>query len=648
MPRLTDQQKQEIIQRLNDDMPLPERYRFLLFNNSPQAGCLFKCLAEDMCREVRGLRIIEQIGRPYPAESVTDSGNEKNVNGFWRNKLVCGDNRLILSSLINGPARKVIEDQNGIKLIYIDPPFCTGADFSMPVEIGGNSAGTGQAFERAAYGDKWESGEFVRMLAGRLALMHALLAEDGSIYVHCDWRTAPYVRLLLDQVFKHHVNEIIWHYTGGGRSDRHFSRKHDTIFIYAKTDKFIFNKDEIRIAYKKTSGYAKSGIVARSGRRYLPNPLGTVPDDVWDLPIINPLASERLGYPTQKPEALLERIILASSRKGDLVADFFCGSGTLPAVAQRLGRKWLAADIGALAIHTARKRLIEVIRSQKQPDQAGFEVLVLANNARTGMQDFQERVLDARGGRMVSGYENLQGEKNGRMLAIAPANAVVDRVFIERLGQECERRGITGVELLGSEFATGLLPDLILRFRNRGLNIMPVRVMDQEDGQIDFGHIGCISAGIRHDKNTIAVELTGFRVFCDPEALVVAEKTLRKGQSKITAANGQIVKIIKDRDGSIFHKILTHCWTDWLDYWAVDFDYEGCININDGRNPQVIFKNSWADFRTRKKRSLNLVSGFREIGRARRAAVLAVDVFGQKAMTVLELQPDGAAGAGKP
>jgi hypothetical protein len=211
------------------------------------------------------------------------------------------------------------------------------------------------------------------MMHERLLLLHDLLAPEASLFLHCDYRTAPSLRLLLDEVFgrDRFLGDIVWHYTGGGRARRWFSRKHDRILHYALSDHWTFTLDAVRVPYKPDSGYAKSGIVSAAGRRYLPHPDGTPVDDVWDIPMINPLARERTGYPTQKPELLLERILLAASRPGDLVADIFCGSGVLPAVAERLGRKWLAADSSPLAVHTTRKRLLNL------PVRASFAVAEL-------------------------------------------------------------------------------------------------------------------------------------------------------------------------------------------------------------------------------------------------------------------------------
>jgi site-specific DNA-methyltransferase (adenine-specific) len=180
------------------------------------------------------------------------------------------------------------------------------------------------------------------------------------------------LKLILDAIFGGRFqNEIIWHYTGGGRSKSYFSRKHDTIFWYSKTADVTFNINKVRVPYKETSGYAKSGIISAAGKQYMPNPDGTPVDDVWDIPIINPMSGERMGYPTQKPEALLERIIEASSNEGDVILDAYCGCGTTVAVAQRLKRKWIGIDITYQSIAVILKRL----REGFEPDVAETVVL---------------------------------------------------------------------------------------------------------------------------------------------------------------------------------------------------------------------------------------------------------------------------------
>lgn len=273
------------------------------------------------------LRRLAEVGEPPPAET-------------WRNQLIQGDNAQAMATLLPTLAGQV-------DLIYADPPFATGVR---------RTATDGTAFD-----DRWPEGlpGYLSFMLTRLRLCHALLAPTGSLVLHCDPRTDWALRCLVDEVFgpQRFLNQIIWHYTGGGRSQRRFSRKHDLLLWVAKGDTWTFHVDAVRQPYRPTSGYAKSGIRARSGKRYLPHPGGTPLDDVWHIPMLNPLAGERLGYPTQKPERLLERVIQAASSPGDLVADFFCGSGTTLAVAERLGRRWLGCDASSAAVARVQSRL---------------------------------------------------------------------------------------------------------------------------------------------------------------------------------------------------------------------------------------------------------------------------------------------------
>ena len=260
------------------------------------------------------------------------------------NKLILGDNLEVL---------RTIPDES-VDLIYLDPPFFSNRHYECIWQ--------GDRNEIRSFEDRWSGGieHYIGWLRERVQEMHRVLKSTGSIYLHADHHADAYIRVyILDPVFgsQNFRNEIVWHYTGGGRSPSSFSRKHDSIFWYSKSNSHTFNIDEIRVPYNPTSGYAKSGIKAKSGKTYMPNPLGTPVDDVWDIPIINPMASERIGYPTQKPEALLERIIRASSNEGDIVLDPFVGGGTTVAVCNRLGRQWIGIDQSAQAIRVSENRI---------------------------------------------------------------------------------------------------------------------------------------------------------------------------------------------------------------------------------------------------------------------------------------------------
>jgi len=278
--------------------------------------------------------------------------------------IYCGDNLDVMSRL---PAES-------IDLIYVAPPFFSNRQHEV---IWGNGA------ELRAFGDRWKGGinNYVQWMKERLFEMHRLLKPTGSIYVHLDWHAVHYIKCEMDDVFGmgNFENEIIWYYRGGGVAKDRFGRRHDNILFYSKAGKPKFNADEVRIPYSKES-LERLRYKARSFRgdkvydSYEPNPKGKHPDDVWIMQPIMPSAKERLGYPTQKPEKLLERIIRASSNEGDVVADFFCGCGTTLAVAERLGRRWIGCDVSPIACKLMRRRVAKLIKEERDIEIIGMPV----------------------------------------------------------------------------------------------------------------------------------------------------------------------------------------------------------------------------------------------------------------------------------
>ena len=458
MPRLTEQEQQEIIRYLSADKPLPDKFRFLLFADKREVELVWNGKSSEVCNIVLPFQVIEQVDEPraettkrddplFEWAGVSVDSRGRQLKG-WTNKLIWGDNKLILSSLKNGPLREEIEKQGGLKLIYIDPPFDVGADFSMDIEIGDDTfTKKPSILEEIAYRDTWGKGadSFIAMIYERLVLMRDLLAEEGSVYVHCDWRVNSLVRLVLDEVFgrEQFQNEITWIRTNAhNMQTQGYARSQETIFFASKSNAFIFNEQRTDYGDAQLSRYKKDengrlytgrdmtfssvnpgrqfewrGSKPPSNRSwgyplekleelwaqgriltkqdgtprldglkvYLDETKGKPLTTLWDdVGRIGNTSSERLGYPTQKPEALLERIIKASSNEGDLVADFFCGSGTTAAVAEKLGRKWIVSDLGKFAIHTTRKRMIGVQRKLKAEgvDYRAFEILNLGKYER--------------------------------------------------------------------------------------------------------------------------------------------------------------------------------------------------------------------------------------------------------------------------
>lgn len=726
MPRLSDQERQEVQRYLDADQPLPEKYRFLLFEDKRQVELVWNGKTNAVCNVVLPFQTIEQVDEPR-AEQPSDTERSRQGDLFstdargrqlkgWTNKLIWGDNKLILSSLKNGPLRQQIEDQGGLKLIYIDPPFDVGADFSMNIEVGENTfTKKPNILEEIAYRDTWGKGadSFMSMLYERLALMRDLLSESGSIYLHCDYRVTAIARCAMDEVFgpKNHINEVIWCYTQGGRPQEGYPNKHDTLHFYAKNiDAFTLNKDKIKIAYdlysdKSSSAFTKTD---QDGRKYYTKVVngkeyryyqdeGKNPYDWWsDIPKVTGRAavasgSELVGYPTQKPEKLLNRIILSASEENDLVADFFCGSGTMAAVAEKQGRKWIAADLGKFAIHATRKRLIGVQRHLKSEgkDYRAFEVLNLGRyqrshyigvnpNLREEEQqaqlrqkeaDFLALILKAYQAEPVNGFGCFQGKRAGRLVAVGPVNLPVSRLFVEEIILECRRQRISKVDLLGFEFEMGLFPNVLDEARSKGIDVapknIPAEVFDKravEKNQAIFYDVAYIEAKPIIKDGTLTVQLTDFTVFYSQDSSAFAGTGLgsgRRSATRIVVEKGQIVKLSKDNRGETQREALTQNWTDWIDYWAVDFNFESKreiirvpVEAADSTETETkatghyeerwtgdyIFENEWQSFRTRNDRTLELSTVAHEITPGRRkVAVKVVDIFGNDTMTILDV-----------
>jgi adenine specific DNA methylase Mod len=308
-----------------------------------------------------------QILDLYPTKRVSSIPSEQ-----WENLLIRGENEKVLDGLLDDFEKK-------ITLIYIDPPFATGGEFNLKTHIGVE----GEYISNIAYIDKWKEGldSYLTFLYNRLSKMKKLLADEGSIYIHLDWHVSHYVKLIMDEIFgiENFRNEIVWAYPAASvKSRRFFIRSYDTILFYSNSDEYIFRDDpniyqeyssRVKKALKKDDKgmfYYRGG--SHDGRKlsrkvYIDKE-GIFPRDVWsDIPYIRANTKEYQGFATQKPERLLKRIILASSRENDLIADFFCGSGTTLAVAEKLGRRWIGCDLNGNAIHIARKRLLDIANS---------------------------------------------------------------------------------------------------------------------------------------------------------------------------------------------------------------------------------------------------------------------------------------------
>ena len=440
----------------------------------------------------------------------------------WQNLLFWGENRAIINTLLD-------TFENKISLIYIDPPFATGQDFNLKIQIGKD----GKYINDIAYKDKWKEGldSYLSFLYERLVKMKRLLAHNGSIYVHLDWHISHYVKVILDEIFgiKNFRNEIIWAYPAASVKTRHFFiRSYDTILFYSKSDDYVFNDDpniymeysnRVKNALKKDEQgtfYYRGG--SHNGRKLSRKVYviqeGIFPRDVWnDIPYIRANTSEYQGFSTQKPERLLKRIILASTNEKDIVADFFCGSGTTLVVAEKLGRHWIGCDINKYAIHMARKRILNISSS---------------NNILNWKKKYDKK---------YHSFKILSLEKE-----IEPQ--LISKEF---LGKTTQNEIVSTIQEP---------PDLSIK--------------------------------IHQNNNIVEIELINYNI---PYLNLVSKKI----RDKITS------------------------FSDWIDYWAIDYDFK-----------KQIFNNMWNSFRTPKKRELALKSEpffYDEQGKYN-LSIKVIDIFG--------------------
>jgi len=708
--QLSDSEKRDILKFIETGKPLPDKYRFLLFNDKREVELVWNGKTNEVTNVVLPFQVIEQIDEPRSEDKIAFQGSFFDNSGRqilgWTNKLIWGDNKLILSSLKNGPMRKEIGAQGGLKLIYIDPPFDVGADFSMDIEIGDETfTKKPSVIEEIAYRDTWGKGadSFIAMIYERLSIMHDLLADDGSIYVHCDWRLSGHIKLILDEIFGKECfgAEIIWKYSWGLHVDDAWNRKHDTIYYYTKNNfdegKRIFNGYEVmekrgdEVLRRLATGIKGATMVA--DRSKVEDKTLKLSGDVWDIGVINGMAVERLDYPTQKPEELIEKIIKASSNEGDLVADFFCGSGTTLAVAEKLNRKWIGSDLGRFGIHTSRKRMIGVQRTMKAEGKnfRPFEILNIGRYERDNFlvvngdlraeervkqqkvkeQEFLTLILSAYKAEPVSSFTNLVGKKRDRLVAVGPISLPVSSQLIHDIVNECSQKGITKVDVLGFDYEMGL--DLSV-YKDQGIDItfriIPREVFDKqavEKGQVKFYDVAFIEAkpivaGTKNNK-TVSIELTDFSVFYNQDDSGEIQEALRPGGTKIIVENGQVIKVTKDKDTKLTDReVLTTKWSDWIDYWAVDYNYtsrkemirvpkthgdnlfekgkvQDLFDYDEVWTGDYIFDNEWQSFRTKKNRALDLTSVSRELPHGtHKIAIKVVDIFGNDTTKVMEVK----------
>ncbi|HQF40621.1 MAG TPA: DNA methyltransferase [Opitutaceae bacterium] len=574
---------------------------------------------------------------------------EKSVAGrkrdAFRNRLIWGDNKLVLASLLK-------EFKGRIDLIYIDPPFDVGADFTMDVPIGDGKETVEKdqsTLEMVAYRDMWGKGtdSYLHMMYERLTLMKELLSERGSLYVHCDWRVNSMLRAILDEVFsgENFRNEIIWDYSFRMMDlPSFYNRKHDTILFYSKTSAATFQmpktewtRDDLMASRKQAIHVDENGIEwiwMPGGKGNSKNKLRRVDEilaegkaisDVWSLGIISSSSGERTDYATQKPETLLERILKASSNEGDLVADFFCGSGTTGAVAERLGRRWIMADLGRFAIHTSRKRLIELQRklhAEGQPYRA-FDVYNLGRYERQwwqkdrlqGAEEHRRVVLEFFKAEPLAGAPSplLHGRKAGAFCYVDAIDGLFTRQEARAVASAVAQAGGREVYCLAWEFEMELRQHCLALEAELGVRMklipIPREIMEKNrKSPPPFLEMALLEAepvvSGSKGQRTVEVKLTKFL-------------------PSLAEVPGKELEALKER--------AVRSGFDFIDFWAVDFDWQ----------PNEPFHHDWQDYRTRKDRSLKTVSdavhAYAKPGK-HTICVKVVDVFGCDTSTALEVR----------
>ena len=613
-------------------------------NEAPRVNLPFQVI--ETVNESRATREANEYGQGTLFDYYHATEGETFEDG-WKNKLIWGDNLLVMGSLLEQFAGK-------IDLIYIDPPFATGADFSFKAPIGesGDSAPKeASVIEEKAYRDTWRHGisSYLSMIHSRLHMMRSLLSETGSIYIHIGVDVAHAVKIISDEIFgdEGFKSEIIWHYRRWTNVSDTYQQMHDVLLYYGKGSNTTFNRIEIAPTPSQqqviNKGYNVNKVNARGGGKVLQllvydrqkvdalvsggqldvskydrivyrDEELTVANDVWtDIQYLHSQAIERTGYDTQKPESLLNRVVSISSHPGDLVADFFCGSGTTLAVAEKLGRRWIGCDLGRWGIHVTRKRLLGI------EDCKPFEILNLGKYERQYWQGaaFSEQgseqtlyeylafILKLYGAQPVAGMAHVHGKKSRAMVHVGAVDAPVTIDEIEQAVDECQRLRQSELHVLGWEWEMGLAgPNNDLRkgglmhesAKARGVKLIllqiPREVMEQQvrdENDVRFFELAYLEAAVgTPDTLTAQVRLEDFVI---PNDELIPDEVRGKVRQ----------------------------WSDYIDYWAVDWDFR-----ND------TFMQGWVTYRTRKERSLPLASDPHryESPGTYQVLVKVIDIFG--------------------
>lgn len=576
--------------------------------------------------------------------------------GSWMNRLVYGDNLLTMQALLAGDPQTGLPSLRGkVDLIYIDPPFDSKADYRTPITLPNASfSQRPTVIEQFAYADTWEEGtiSYLKMIYPRLVLMKELLSERGSIYVHIDWHIGAYMKIILDDIFgkNRFLNEIMWCYTIGGKGSSFYGRKHDTILLYSKSPNYTFNgKDKNVIVQRKLNTHMRTKIDddgreyqektdKKSGKiyRYYVDE-GKVPEDYWiDIEQLNREDAERVGYATQKPSKLLTRIIAASSNEGDLVCDFFGGSGTTAAVAEKLGRRWITCDIGKPASLVMRKRFIDQEVNPFLYQSIGdYQKEAFHNNKKLrrvgdlsqvvlglfGALPFSSEQVSDRNFGYVKGTRNLvMVDSPNRLTTAATVRRAVE-AKASLLGGDWDK-----VIVLGWNFAFDI-SQAIEKYKNSNVEVLviPPDLLDK--------------LSKKGFKKLIADKTVRFSSL---QYLVVnpVEVTVNgNGEDELDISLSNYVLLspdnipLDDKDKENLQKVMEQDPLSLIEYWSIDPDYDGDT-----------FRSTWQDYRENVDNDsdpLHCVYSTRIAmphKDERKVCVKAVDVFGFESQVILDVK----------
>ncbi len=602
----------------------------------------------------------------------------------WRNRLVWGDKKYVLPALVGELAGQV-------DLIYIDPPFATGADFSFLTSVPEASQSFTKepsVIEQKAYRDTWGRGldGYLEWFYEGATFLRELLKPTGSVYVHLDWHVAPYARAILDEVLgaQNFQTEIVWKRTTAHSDSKTWSHVTDMVLFYTMSPTFTWNPpfadhSEKYLAAKYTNvdpngrkyrldnltspnprpnltyewkgfqspafgwrysketmaeldaegriAYPKDKSMRPSLKRFLDESKGRIVDNLWDdIPPVNSQAQDRTGYRTQKPDALLRRVIETSSNPGDLVLDCFCGSGTTPVVAETLGRRWIAADLGRFAIQTTRKRLLSfenvrpfVVQNLGKYERQLWQAAEFGELANARTAAYTAFILDLYHAAPIAGYAWLHGLKGGRMVHIGTVDAPVTVGDITQIVTEFRKAVGTGkdapktqsVDVLGWDFAFEVNEIARQNAQRAGIDLRLVRIPREvlekravEQGDIKFFELAALSVWVKQTARKVTLTIEDFVIPLDDVP-------------------------------SDVQKAVTH-WSQWIDYWAVDWD-----------NKSDTFHNEWQSYRTRKDTSLKLSTGhdYAEPGEYS-VVVKVIDILGNDTTKTISVKVAGRAQKG--